>query len=149
VIQAGTLPTASMSEVLFTRVYNMVRRKGDPEATALLFGFDTSALLAEKSLFDLGQWAKARPALREYALHAPVENLAADLRSEQPPQGVPVEDWAEWKSRFEKHLASFGHTSYEFDFVNPTPAEMPETLLDALSVHRSQASTRTSASESC
>ncbi len=42
VIQSGTLPTASSSEILFTRFYDMlVKRNGDPEATTFLFGFDT------------------------------------------------------------------------------------------------------------
>jgi len=131
VIQSGVLIAAGISEALFTNLYKLVKRKGDPDATALLFGFDSAPLLSEKSLFDLAAWAKTHPALRDYLLGTPSGTLALHLRSEQPPKGVPAEDWTEWKGRFEKHLADFGRTSYEYDFMNPTPADTPETLLEA------------------
>jgi rifampicin phosphotransferase len=135
IIQAGTLPTASTSEAVFTRIYNMVSRKGDPEAATLLFGFDTVALLAEKSLFDLAQLANARPALREYLLRTPAGDIASGLRVGEALDAVPGPDWAEWRSRFERHLNEFGRTAYELDFANPTPVEMPETLLDAVRLY--------------
>ena len=126
VIQSGTLPTASSSEILFTRFYNMlVKRKGDPDGTVFLFGFDTVTMLAEKSLFDLAQWAKQDPVLCDALLHTSTEDLAAAWELDQAPAGVASDVWAEWRARFQQHLDTYGHTSFDFDFVNPTPAETP------------------------
>jgi pyruvate,water dikinase len=135
VIQAGPLPIASSSEIVFSRVYNLIRRKGDPEAQALLFGFDTAAQRSEKSLFDLAGWVRERPPLRQYALAAPAARLAADMSHDQPPAEVAAADWQEWRARFERHLREFGRTAYELDFANPTPAETPETLLQVIKAY--------------
>jgi len=135
VIQAGTLPTASSSEIVFTRVYKMLSRKDDPKAETLLFGLETLPLRAEKSQFDLGMWIRERPALRDFTLHASTRELVAALRAASTPDQIPAADWSEFKSRFEKHLDKFGHTSYEFDFMNPTPAETPELVLDAVKMY--------------
>jgi pyruvate,water dikinase len=128
-----TLPAASASEVLFTRLYNsLIRRKQDPPATAFLLGFETVALQAEKSLFDLAGWMKANPALAEYVLQTPAEKLEADFRRETRPEGLPAELWTEWRQRFQRYLDEFGRTAYEFDFVHPTPQETPGPMLDTL-----------------
>ncbi len=129
----STLPAASSSEVLFTRYYNsLVRRKGDPEASAFLVGSDTFALQSEKSLFDLANRARSHPALAEYLVQRETGDLARDLERETPPAGVPAEAWAEWRSRFQGHLAEFGRTAYEFDFAIPTPQETPGPVLAAV-----------------
>jgi pyruvate,water dikinase len=39
------------------------------------------------------------------------------------------------ESRLEKHADEFGHTSFEFDFMNPTPAETPELILDSIKMY--------------
>jgi pyruvate,water dikinase len=135
VIQSGTLPSASSSEIIFTRVYKMVSRADDPIAETLLFGLETLPLRAEKSQFDLGMWIRERPALRDFALHTSTEELVAALGADSPPGAIPAADWDEFKSRFEKHLEEFGHTAYEFDFMNPTPAETPELILDAVKMY--------------
>ncbi len=135
VIQASTLPGATSSEIVFTRVYKMVSRRDDPKAETLLFGLETEPLRAEKSLFDLGMWIRERPLLRDFTLRASTEELAAALQAESIPEGMPAGDWREFRSRFEKHIDEFGHTSYEFDFMNPTPAETPEVILDALKLY--------------
>jgi pyruvate,water dikinase len=137
VIQAGTLPTASSSEIIFTRVYKMVCRVGDPKAETLLFGLETLPLRAEKSQFDLGMWVRERPALRDFTLHASrsTGELVTALGAVFPPEAIPAADWSEFKARFEKHLDEFGHSSYEFDFMNPTPAETPELILDAVKMY--------------
>jgi phosphohistidine swiveling domain-containing protein len=135
VIQSGTLPTASSSEIIFTRVYNLVKHKDEPVAETLLFGLETVALRAEKSLFDLGTWLREHPALCDFTLHAPIEELITTLRTDSAPEAIPAQGWQEFKSRFEKHCDEFGHTSYEFDFMNPTPAETPELLLDAVKMY--------------
>jgi pyruvate,water dikinase len=135
VIQAGTLPTASSSEIVFTRVYKMISRKDDPKAETLLFGLDAAPLRAEKSQFDLGMWIRQRPSLRDFTLRSSTRELVAALRAGSTPEALSATDWNEFKFRFDAHLDEFGHTSYEFDFMNPTPAEMPELILDAVKMY--------------
>ncbi|MBM4423757.1 MAG: hypothetical protein FJ030_10235 [Chloroflexi bacterium] len=135
VIQASTLPSASSSEIVFTRAYKMVSRKGEPKAETILFGLETTPLRAEKTLFDFGAWTRERPALRDFTHHTPTDELAAALQVDSTPEPIPAEDWREFKSRFQNYLDEFGHTTYEFDFMNPTPAETPEVILDALKLY--------------
>jgi len=135
VIQAGTLPSASSSEIVFTRVYKMVSRKDEPKPETLLFGLETVPLRAEKSLFDLGMWIRERPALRDFTLHSSTGELVAALQAASTPEAIPAADWNELKSRLDKHLDEFRRTSYEFDFMNPTPAETPELILDAVKMY--------------
>jgi pyruvate,water dikinase len=128
-----TLPAASMGEIFFTRFYNsLVKRKADPEATVFLFGFETMPVRAEESLFDIAIWIKEHPALTEYTLQNPTENLVADFKANTPPEGISSDLWAEYHSRFDTHFEKFGRTAYEFDFVNPTPVEAPSPLFEAI-----------------
>jgi rifampicin phosphotransferase len=135
VIQSSTLPAASSSEIVFTRVYKMISRKDEPKPESLLLGLETTPLRAEKSLFDLGLWIREHTTLRDFTLQASTEELVAALRADSTPEPLPAADWSEFKSRFEKYLDEFGHTSYEFDFMNPTPAETPAVILDALKLY--------------
>jgi pyruvate,water dikinase len=136
VLQSGALPTATTSETIFTRLYRgLVKRAGDPEATVFLFGFDTMPMRAEKSLFDLALWVKERAALAEYVVKTPAERLVEHLRSVEPPAGIPPEDWAGWRARFQAQVDAYGHTVYEFDFANPTPIEAPEPLLETVKMY--------------
>jgi pyruvate,water dikinase len=135
VIQASTLPSASSSEIVFTRLYKMVSRKDEPKPEALLLGLETTPLRAEKSLFDLGTWTREHPALRDFTVHARTDELIAALGAESTPQPIPAADWKEFKARFQNYLDEFGHTSYEFDFMNPTPAETPGVILQALKLY--------------
>ncbi|HEU5098094.1 MAG TPA: PEP/pyruvate-binding domain-containing protein, partial [Roseiflexaceae bacterium] len=129
----STLPAAAMSEALFAKLYEtIVRRKGEPSAIAFVMGFDTIALQAEKSLFDIAGWMRANPALANYMFQQPTERLEADLRGQAVPDDLPADLWAEWRRRLQEHLDVFGRTAYEFDFANPTPQETPGPVLDAL-----------------
>jgi len=128
-----TLPAASSSEIIFTKFYNsLIRRKDDPEATVFLLGSETSGVQAEKSLFAIAEWLKMAPALAEYVLHIPTEQLTAELKQERPPAPLAEADWAEFRQRFQQHLQEFGRTTYEFDFANPTPQEAPGPMLEAI-----------------
>ncbi|MGD8405675.1 MAG: PEP/pyruvate-binding domain-containing protein [Anaerolineales bacterium] len=128
-----TLPAASMGEIFFTRFYKgLVKRKDDPEATTFLFGFETMPVRAEESLFDIGSWIKEHPALKEYTLRTPTENLVADYKVNTPSEGISSDLWAEYRSRFDEHFEKFGRIAYEFDFANPTPAEEPSPLFEAI-----------------
>jgi len=135
VIQSSTLPAATGGEMMFTRVYNMISRKNEPKAETLLFGLETTPLRAEKSLFDLGMWTREHHAFRDFTLQTPTGKLVTALQADSTPEAIPVADWSEFKSRFDKYLDEFGHTTYEFDFLNPTPAETPEVILDALKLY--------------
>ncbi|MFZ5902572.1 MAG: PEP/pyruvate-binding domain-containing protein [Chloroflexota bacterium] len=135
VIQASTLPSASSSEIVFTRAYKFASRKDDPKPESLLLGLETTPLRAEKFLFDLGTWIRERPTLRDFTLGAPTSKLVAALQADSTPEAIPVEEWSELKTRFTNYLDEFGHTTYEFDFMNPTPAETPAVILDALKLY--------------
>src|SRR5262249_34858694 len=61
-IQSGILPAAYMSESLFALVYNrFLKRRNDPPALTFVLGFDSTPILAEKSLYDLAQWVRGQP----------------------------------------------------------------------------------------
>jgi rifampicin phosphotransferase len=135
VIQAGTLPAATTSETTFNQVYKLMKGKEGPEATVFLFGLDTTPLNAEKSLYDLAAWVRASPPLTAYVLSTASDRLAADLRADPSPGGIAGDDWTEWRARCRGHLERYGRTAYEFDFVNPTPIEAPEPLLDAVKMY--------------
>jgi pyruvate,water dikinase len=128
-----TLPAASMGEIFFQRFYNsLVKRKGDPEFTTFLFGFENMIVRAEKSLFDIAVWIKENPTLEDYTLQTETESLVADFKGETPPAGIPTNLWNEYRSRFDAHFEKFGRTAYEFDFANPTPAEEPSPQFEAI-----------------
>ena len=87
VIQSSTLPAATSSEILFTRVYKMVSRKDEPKPETLLFGLDTTPLRAEKSLFDLGRWVRERSSLRDFTLCTSTDQLVSALQTDSTPAG--------------------------------------------------------------
>ena len=135
VLQSGPVPTSTLSEALFTGVYRLAKRKGDPEATAFLFGFDTVPILTEKSLFDLAMKAKSQPALAEALRRLPAAELAAALETGVPPEGIPAAAWVEWQGQFQAHLRTYGRAVYDLDFANPTPAETPALLLETIKMY--------------
>jgi len=134
VAQSGPIPLSTMSETLFSRFYNaLVKRKSDPAAASFLLGLDNLPLEAEKSLFDLAQWAAERGQadladyLRQTPAHAVWDALQAD------PVSAPLS--GEFAARFAAHLAAFGHLIYDLDFTKPVPADDPAPVLDALKVY--------------
>lgn len=133
-----TLPAAATSEALFTKLYDrLIKRNNDPSALVFLLGFDTVVLRAEKSLFDIANWLHNDTTLTDYILQTPTEQLEAELKHDRAPADIPASLWSEWRQRFQYHLGTFGRTSYEFDFANPTPQETPGPLLDALKAYLS------------
>ncbi|HEY0815370.1 MAG TPA: PEP/pyruvate-binding domain-containing protein [Pseudonocardia sp.] len=117
------IPVAAFSEIFFTRFYDrLVRRSGDPAAATFLLGFDSAPILAEKSLYDLAGWTRGHAALAEAVRADPAAVLA----------GSGPEPADEWRARFGDHLARYGHTTYNLDFVNPTAADDPAPLFAAL-----------------
>jgi len=128
---SGVIPAAWISEGLFTVVYNrLIKRRDDPTAPTYLMGFDSMPIRAEKSLYDLAEWARARAGLATYLKDTPAPELAAQLGDGQTPPDVDADDWREWQGRFQAHLQHYGHTIYNLDFANPVPADDPAPLLE-------------------
>ena len=128
---SGVIPAAWISEGLFTFIYNsMIKWKDDPEAAVFLLGFNSTPIRAEKALYDLSLWAKEKPGLKDYLTRTPTERQAIQLTNQDPPQGVNADNWHQWQNSFQAHLQRYGHTIYNLDFANPTPADDPTPLLE-------------------
>jgi phosphohistidine swiveling domain-containing protein len=135
-LQAGTVPLSTFSEAAFTQFYNwLVRRKGDPATMTFLLGSETVALRAEKALFDLATWCRARLALVDYLRQAPTSQVAQALAQPQSPAGLSMEDWAAWQAQFQAYLTAHGQVTYDLDFANPVPAEQPTALLETIKMY--------------
>jgi pyruvate,water dikinase len=127
------LPAASLSETLFTKLFQgAARRAGMTDTSAFLLGFDTIALQSEKTLWSLSEWAKRNNDLSLYLQNNPAAKTAEDLMSSVPPAGVSREIWMEWKSRIDQYFKEFGRTAYEFDFAHPTPRETLTPTLESI-----------------
>ncbi|MBN1304243.1 MAG: hypothetical protein JXA13_07395 [Anaerolineales bacterium] len=128
-----TLPAASMSEILLGRFYSsLIKRKGDPELTSLLFGIETALVRAEKSLYDIAARLQEDPVLCEYVSQTTAGELAGDFLRRAAPAKLTSRQWNRWLARLDEHFERFGRTAYEFDFINPTPAEAPVPALEAI-----------------
>jgi phosphohistidine swiveling domain-containing protein len=132
-LQSGVIPAAGVSEALFNGFYNrFVRRKEDPPALTFLLGFDSTPILAEKSLYDLARWCQGYPDLAETILNIPAYQLAGAFFNSIPPVGLSQEIWAQFHEYFQYHLLQFGHSIYELDFAKPLPLDDPTPLLEAI-----------------
>jgi phosphohistidine swiveling domain-containing protein len=128
---SGVIPAAWISEALFTFTYDkLIRRHGDPAAPAYLLGYDSTPILAEKSLYDMAEWARAHSELAEYLSSTATDQLVEKLSSDQAPAEIDSEDWQTWQNHFQAHLQQYGHTIYNLDFANPVPADDPAPLLE-------------------
>jgi phosphoenolpyruvate synthase/pyruvate phosphate dikinase len=133
ILQSGVLGSAMSSEAMFTRVYDkLIKRAGDPPAVTYLLGFDSAPILAEKSLYDLAEWCRARADLAAFVSNTPARQLAAQVESGEVPAAVDAESWGEWQRRIRAHLQKHGHALYDLDFAKPTPADDPAPLLDMI-----------------
>jgi pyruvate,water dikinase len=127
-IQSGILPAAYMSEAAFTQVYErLIRRAGDPPALTFMLGFESTPIRAEKSLFDLAEWARSRPELRDYLQRTSSAEVAQNLGRHDV-----VDGWPEFRRRFQEHLERYGDTVYDLDFAKPLPVEEPAPVIEAL-----------------
>ncbi|MCA9922813.1 MAG: hypothetical protein KC421_10590 [Anaerolineales bacterium] len=134
-LQSGIIPASTTSETVFTKVYEkFVQREGDPSALTFILGFNSMPIRAEKSLYDVGVWA-AQGDLADYLQQTPAMQIASALAEAAPPADLPDEIWAAFRERFNEHLAQYGHTIYDLDFVKPTPADDPTPLLETLKVY--------------
>ena len=132
----ATMGASAGSEGLLTRVYEkMVRRAGDPPATALLMGWDNLPIRAEKSLYDLAGFCREHESLGAYMLQTPSSELAAGLAGSLAPAGVGPDDWQEFSRRFDRHLQDFGYMVFDLDLAKPLPRDHPEPMLEVVKMH--------------
>ncbi len=131
-IQSGILPAAYMSESLFTLVYDkLLKRQGDPPALTFFLGYDSTPIQAEKSLYDLAQWARAQTGLADTITQLSADQFTSAYQEKQL-AGVAETTWAEFCQRLAAHLARFGHTIYDLDFAKKLPIEEPASQLETL-----------------
>lgn len=135
-LMAGTMGISAGSEGLFTKIYDkLVRRSDDPWAPAFLMGYDSIPIQAEKSLYDLANWAGGRADLAEYILSVPSERLAAEMQDGQAPASIDLESWSDWKERFQNHLDKFGHIIFDLDFAKPLPLDDLAPMLETCKMY--------------
>jgi rifampicin phosphotransferase len=134
VIQSGILPAAYVSEALFSLAYNRLAKRTDgPTALTFMLGFDSMPIRAEKSLFDLAQWAGAQSELAAYFTRTTAADMfAAYLSASESSPIADVDAWEEFCRRFAEHLNRFGHSVYDLDFAKSLAADDPTPLLDML-----------------
>jgi len=144
-IQGGILPAAYMSEALFTLLYNrFLKRSTDPAALTFVLGYDSAPIQAEKSLYDLAQWARSHPDVAARLESMSSEQFTAAYREQaarqpahtaqvaQATDGAWPDAWAEFWRRLAEHLARFGHAIYDLDFAKPVLADDPAPVLETL-----------------
>jgi phosphohistidine swiveling domain-containing protein len=129
----ATMGASAGSEGLLSGAYNrLAKQNGDPDASALLMGWDNIPVRAEKSLYDIAMWVAQDEDLAEYMLNTPSENLAAQLES---PDSAPPQLFPEFASRFQEHLEQFGHIIFQLDFAEPLPLDHPEIMLQNIKMY--------------
>jgi rifampicin phosphotransferase len=130
------IPIAATSEILLTGYYDsFVRRDGDPPASALLLGYDSEPIRAERSLWDLAHWVRGRPELVTWLTATPAADVVRDLALAGGGELTPaaaISGAEEFAQRFTAHLDAYGHTVYNLDFANPVPADDPAPLVDVV-----------------
>lgn len=130
--QSGTIPTSMSSESLLRAFYNcLVKRRGDVDASAFVFGMDNKPMLADKSLYDLAMFAREQAELFGYLESTPAEEICAAFLGGQ----TPVPEAAEFFARFRKHLQEHAQCMYDLDFARPTPAEAPVPQMETLKLY--------------
>lgn len=128
-----TLPAASISETLFTKLFQgAARRAGITDISVFLLGFDTIALQSEKNLWSLSEWVKQNNTLNLYLQNNPTTKIAEDFTSSVLPDGVSQGVWIEWKNRINQYFKEFGRTAYEFDFAYSTPEETLTPTIESI-----------------
>ena len=134
----ATTGASAGAEMLFTRVYEkMIRRKGDPVAPTFLMGYDSTPILAEKSLYDLAEWVRTRPELAARLLDTASADLTAQWAGASLPQWdeTKTRDWHEFQERFQAHLCAYGHIIYDVDFAKPLPLDNPAPMLETVKMY--------------
>ncbi len=139
VLMVATTGASAGSEMLFTRVYEkLIRRAGDPEATVFLMGYDSTPILAEKSLYDLAEWVRTCPDLAEHILNTPTIDLATHLSTPHSLLPTPyslLPDWHDFCERLQTYLNTYGHLVYDLDFGKLLPLDDPTPMLETIKMY--------------
>ena len=131
VLQSGLIPAAQTSEIIFTQVYNrLIKKKDDPAAPVFLIGFQSEPIQADLGLYDLAMWAQSRESLATHLTETPASQLALETETTTAPAGINAVDWSAWQSRFQEHLAKYGHSTYDLDFSKAVAADDPTPLFE-------------------
>jgi pyruvate,water dikinase len=129
----ATMGASAGSEGLLTQVYNkFAKQEGDPDANALLIGWDNIPVRSVKSLYDLALWIRENENLAGYILNTSSHELVVNL---EKPESVPTPLFTEFTSRFKMHLEKFGHLLFQMDFAEPLPCDHPEMLLETIKMY--------------
>jgi len=129
---SGVIPAAWMTEALFTFTYNrLIKRRGDPDASTFLMGFDNIPIRAEKSLYELAEWTREHETLTSYLTNTRTQEITHRLDTTQPSSEQDADEWNEWKNRFREYLTKYGHAIYNLDYSNEVPADNPAPLLES------------------
>ena len=132
----ATMGASSGSEMLFTKMYtSLPRQAGDPPAAALLMGWNSIPIRAEKSLYDLALACKQFPGLAAYLIHTGTYQIIAQLHSDQPPGEVELEGWNALKQQLTSHLEQFGHIIFQMDFTEDLPLDHPELVMENIKMY--------------
>jgi pyruvate,water dikinase len=132
-IMFATMGASAGGELLATRAYDkLVKREGDPPASALLMGWDNIPVRSEKSLYDLAMWARQDVALAEFLVETPAETLAEQL---EKPDTAPIPSFVEFASRFHDHLEQFGYIIFQLDFFADLPRDQPKPMLENIKMY--------------
>ena len=130
------IPIAATSEIVLHQYYDsFVRRDGDPPASALLLGYDSEPIRAERSLWDLARWARERPELAHWLTATPAVDIVRDLALAGPGSCGGRDPGPRITSGSPTHLDTFGHAVYNLDFANPVPADDPAPLVDVVRLY--------------
>ncbi len=121
------IPQSATAEMTFAAAYDrMIRRPGDPDATAFVIGFDSEPIRAEQDLYDVARWVRT-----DAALTRAIADPAADLLGAAPSE-VDTAIWDQWLAQIEAYLTVHGHTVFNLDFANPVPADDPSSTFETL-----------------
>ena len=129
----ATMGASAGSEMLLTRAYEkMAKQDGDPEATALLMGWDNIPVRSEKSLYDIAMWVRKNGELEKFILTTPSHDLVKILDAAD---SVTVSQFTEFASRLQTHLDTFGHVVFQLDFGEDLPLDHPEMMLKTINMY--------------
>jgi len=135
-LMVSTMGPSAGLEGLFTQIYEkIVRREGDPPASALLLGFDNIPLSAEKTLYDLAQWSRAQLGLAPFLLETPSIEIIEFERGGAVPEGVDAEVWREWCRRLQAYVKDYGYAIYYLDFARELPLDNPVPAVETLKLY--------------
>ena len=132
-LQSGLLGAAGGAEAIYTTVYDrLIRRPGDPASVALVLGYESAPIQAERALYDLARWVGGRAGLADYVQSRPTRPLVAELAGQEAPPIVDAAAWRDLQVRWQTYLERYGAMIYTLDFGQPLPMDEPAPIMQTL-----------------